>query len=81
FGGLSTKIGELHNYLNKSGKYAPAEGSAFYSNEIPISKSAFALADGLATAVRHYDSLQKNPIVAFVVQEGERNVFDQRLIE
>lgn len=81
FGGLSTKVGELHNYLNKSGKYAPVKGSAFYSNEIPISKSAFALADGLAIAVRHYDSLQENPIVAFVVQEGERNVFDQRLIE
>lgn len=81
FGGLSTKVGQLHNFLNKSGKYVPAKGSAFYSSEIPISESASSLADGLATAVHHYDSLQENPIVAFVVQEGERNVFDQRHIE
>ncbi|CAR27735.1 hypothetical protein ZYGR_0N02210 [Zygosaccharomyces rouxii] len=81
FGGLSSKVGQLHNFLNDSGKYSPDRGSEFYSNEIPVSESAIKLADALATAVEHYEPRQPNPVVAFVVQDGERNVFDQRIVE
>lgn len=81
FGGLSTKVGQLHNFLNQSGKYSPQKGSEFYLNEIPISESAVKLAEALATAVKHYEPIQPNPVVAFVVQENERNVFDQRIVE
>lgn len=81
FGGLSSKVGQLHNFLNDSGKYSPEKGLKFYSNEIPVSESASKIADTLATAVEHYEFCKQNPVVAFVVQDGERNVFDQRIIE
>lgn len=81
FGGLSRKVGELHNFLNESGGYSPASGSSFYKSEIPISQSDVLLADGLAAAVKLYDSQKSDPIVAFIIQNHERNVFDQRIIE
>ncbi|CDO95675.1 unnamed protein product [Kluyveromyces dobzhanskii CBS 2104] len=81
FGGLSTKVGELHDYLNKSGSYTD-NGDAFYDQDIPISQSAELLADGLAEAIGQYQSADTNkkPIVAFIVQNGERNVFDQSVL-
>ncbi|CAG98130.1 glutathione synthase [Kluyveromyces lactis] len=81
FGGLSTKVGELHDYLNKSGNYSD-NGEVFYDQDIPISPSAELLATGLATAINKYQPADKNkrPIVAFIVQNGERNVFDQSIL-
>ncbi|CCE64468.1 hypothetical protein TPHA_0H02650 [Tetrapisispora phaffii CBS 4417] len=80
FGGLSYKVSQLHEYLNDSGKYSLNNGLKFYDN-IPISDSSQKLTEGLATAIKHYDSLKENPIVVFIVQKKERNAFDQRLLE
>ncbi|EGW33870.1 uncharacterized protein SPAPADRAFT_48974 [Spathaspora passalidarum NRRL Y-27907] len=84
FGGLSTKIGELHNYLNSSGAYDQAHSSKYYEDkEIPISNSIEELAHGLADADFHYNDKKQDSktIVLFIVQPGERNCFDQRHIE
>lgn len=81
FGGLSTKVGQLHNFLNDSGKYALDKGSKFYEQDIPVSESALLLAKSLAEAATKYPSEGKQTIVAFIVQQGERNVFDQRILE
>ncbi|CCH58263.1 hypothetical protein TBLA_0A04700 [Henningerozyma blattae CBS 6284] len=78
FGGLSSKVGELHQFLNDTGKYSP-RGLPFYLNEIPVSASSQLLADGLAAAIKKYDG--SNAIVVFIVQHNERNVFDQRILE
>lgn len=78
FAGLSTKVGELHKFLNDSGKYAP-DGSRYYTGEMPVSESATAFARSMANALEKYSG--KNPIILFVVQENERNVFDQRTLE
>ncbi|RLV92342.1 Glutathione synthetase [Spathaspora sp. JA1] len=84
FGGLSTKIGELHSYLNNRGAYDNLHSSKYYKDEeIPISNSIDELAQGLADADFHYNLKQPNSktSVLFVVQPGERNCFDQRHIE
>ncbi|ODV80306.1 glutathione synthase [Suhomyces tanzawaensis NRRL Y-17324] len=80
FGALSTKVGQLHNYLNKFGVY----GKNYYSNdELPISTSIDELADSLAEADSHYKKQQSvdDSIILFIVQPNERNCFDQRHIE
>lgn len=81
FGASSTKVGELHSFLNETGKYCPDTGDVFYKAGVPVSESASLLAKGLAMAAQHYEGLSKRKIVAFVVQENERNAFDQRIIE
>ncbi|SCU90927.1 LADA_0F07140g1_1 [Lachancea dasiensis] len=81
FGGLSTKVGKLHNFLNQSGKYSLDDGRPFYTQEIPVSESARLLPKGLWEATRKYQTSASHTIVAFIVQQGERNVFDQRILE
>ncbi|KAH3687776.1 hypothetical protein WICPIJ_001239 [Wickerhamomyces pijperi] len=85
FGGLSSKVGQLHEFLNEIGAYdAENKGKKLHKSEdLPVSKSIKGLADGLATADLHYNgkNTDKKTVVLVVVQEGERNVFDQRLLE
>ncbi|CCH40519.1 Glutathione synthetase [Wickerhamomyces ciferrii] len=85
FGGLSEKVGELHNYLNNHGDYSLDEDSSkFYKTEdLPISDSIKKLSDGLADGDYYYNNQKKSTgtIVLVVVQDRERNVFDQRLLE
>lgn len=83
FGGLSSKVGQLHDYLNKSGTYDSHE--MYYGNNIPVSNSIKELSLGLAKANEVYaqnsaGSVRK-PVVLFIVQDKERNCFDQRHIE
>ncbi|GME98183.1 unnamed protein product [Ambrosiozyma monospora] len=96
FGGLSTKVGELHSFLNENGLYS-SNGSRYYETayELPISDSAKLLAKGLYHGVSYYESSQKikrktakgesipntATIVLMVIQPGERNAFDQRAVE
>lgn len=84
FGGLSTKVGELHSYLNLKGDYDADYSYKYYDdNEIPISDSINKLAKGLADGNFHYNGKQESTktVILFVVQPGERNCFDQRHIE
>lgn len=84
FGGLSTKTSELHNFLNKSNNY----GIAFDKGALPISPALQDLAKGLATMSQHYLRTSRHEVssapftaILFVVQPGERNALDQRLLE
>lgn len=80
FGGLSTKVCELHRFLNDTGRYKP-DLTSFYSQEIPISSSSELLAKALSRGVEKYGPTASPTIVAFIVQSGERNVFDQKILE
>lgn len=84
FGGLSTKVGQLHNYLNDSGKYDDNYSYKYYKDgEVPISDSANQLAKGLADGNYYYNNQNHSTktVILFIVQPGERNCFDQRHIE
>lgn len=63
---------ETNMYFNSSPSLAnPAN--------YPINSSLTELAGGLADGWRAYG--KNDAVVLFVVQEGERNVFDQRLLQ
>lgn len=88
FAGLGPKVAHLHRYLNQSGAYDAHGGSEQYYDEgdIATSEATAKLAEGLARAndLYHGQSGSGSPtstIVLFVVQENERNVFDQRHLE
>lgn len=85
FGSLSSKVSQLHTYLADSDTYGPS--AEFLKGKTAISKSIDGLADGLAVAYKEYAknnvlvSGYSKQVVLFIVQPGERNVFDQRHIE
>ncbi|KAG7193673.1 uncharacterized protein KQ657_000360 [Scheffersomyces spartinae] len=85
FGGLSTKVGQLHDFLNKSGAYDSKYSYEYYDRgEVGVSDSVNKLAEGLADGDKFYSQQQgnsKNGVVLFIVQNGERNVFDQKHVE
>lgn len=86
FGGLSTKVGKLHSYLNKIGSYSSDSNEEYYpASSLPISDSANGLAEGLYSGVKYYNDTylqgENKSIVLFVVQPNERNAFDQRAVE
>ncbi|KAG7835603.1 hypothetical protein KL942_005141 [Ogataea angusta] len=81
FGGLSPKVGQLHSFLNSQGLFGKPQ--YYRDSDLPISQSIDGLANGLLEAVKYYETTEQtaSTIVLFVVQPGERNVFDQRAIE
>lgn len=87
FGGLSSKVGKSHSYLNNIGIYDNNNNNEKYylDNELPISESDKKLAQGLYSGVRYYNKKYLNgendSIVLMIVQPNERNAFDQRAIE
>ncbi|EJS41788.1 gsh2p [Saccharomyces arboricola H-6] len=85
FAGLSGKVDRLHTYLNKANKY-DYQGPYYSEQDMVVSDSGFLLSKALANAVKSYTSQQnptisRDPIVAFIVQRNERNVFDQKILE
>ena len=88
FPGLSSKVGELHSYLNAMGKY-DEKGEPFYQvGELHVSESIVFVARGIASAMNMYQvdtsnkiREQDDKIVLFVVEENESNLYDQKLIE
>lgn len=86
FGGLSSKISELHKFLNDIGMYNNEDDKRvkyYKDEELAISKSSQELAKGLYEGVSYYNKTHdaKDTVVLFVVQPNERNAFDQRAIE
>jgi glutathione synthase len=82
FGGLSSKVAEVHKYLNVNRHYD--DKTTFYQDEnLPLSESIEGLSKGLADGDFSYNngSEDSNTVILVVVQEKERNVFDQRLLE
>ncbi|USP78544.1 hypothetical protein yc1106_05818 [Curvularia clavata] len=83
FGGLSSQISALHRYLLRIDAYPESARSVIKEEALQLSKSASSLARGLAAAHKAYGSSRTSrPLcVLFVVQDPERNVFDQRHLE
>ncbi|QIW98435.1 hypothetical protein AMS68_003953 [Peltaster fructicola] len=82
FGGLSSRVGELHHHLHNSQAYPSSLLSTVNSKTMPLSNSIAGLAAGLAESFHAYQKTSTHSsCVIFVVQNPERNVFDQRHIE
>lgn len=84
FGGLSSKVNNLHNYLNKSGNYDNKYLMKYYDDsELPISSSVDDIAKAIYQGNYYYNGQDHNEktIILFIVQPKERNCFDQRHIE
>ncbi|KAI0780868.1 glutathione synthase [Trametes elegans] len=78
FGALSQNIAQLHRHLLTTTEYFNSSPFLRLEN-LPPNETISGLAEGLAAAHKAYGSL--NAWILFVVQDGERNVFDQRWLE
>ncbi|KAF8877154.1 hypothetical protein CPB84DRAFT_1838626 [Gymnopilus junonius] len=78
FGCLSQKISELHRYLSAATNYYMTSPYLTRDN-FPPNETISGLANGLAEAHKAYNVPGSQ--ILFVVQPGERNVFDQRALE
>ncbi|ORE06103.1 glutathione synthetase [Rhizopus microsporus var. microsporus] len=77
FMSLSTRTSQLHRFLLSTVKaYA---GNAIKMDQLPENNAVEYIADGLASAWKHYGNPSAR--IVMVVQPGERNAFDQRWIE
>lgn len=83
FGPLCSRVSELHRYLARSTKGFFGVSPELTVDKLPINRALETLAGGLAAGYRAYAERAKaeDAILLFVVQDGERNAFDQRLIE
>ena len=83
FGGLSSKVSALHRHLQSINAYPPLQSSIINESSLPQSKSIPSLAAGLAAAHNAYGKPRsgKPLCVIFLVQDPERNVFDQRHLQ
>lgn len=83
FGGLTSKVADLHRYLVATGSYGSGVDLAI--DDIPRSNSIAELADGLAHGHKAYAAQNgvdsKQLAVLAVVEEDERNAIDQRHLE
>ncbi|KAK3117813.1 Glutathione synthetase [Teratosphaeriaceae sp. CCFEE 6253] len=83
FGGLSSQVSALHKYLLSIDAYTESISNIINDAALPKSSSVAGLASGLAKAHEAYGPSDDGlPIcVIFLVQDPERNVFDQRHVE
>ncbi|KZF22249.1 glutathione synthetase-like protein [Xylona heveae TC161] len=90
FGGLSEKVGDLHRYLYNTSCYPPTPSSSSGTASNLINTSSLtpnhtisSLSSGLAAAHDHYgpSKTSNQKCIIFLVQDPERNVFDQRPLE
>ncbi|KPV72466.1 uncharacterized protein RHOBADRAFT_18343 [Rhodotorula graminis WP1] len=77
FGALSTRVGDLHRYLLASGAYPPHP--SLTTSALPTNSALAGLAGGLAAAHKAYGV--DDAVVLMVIQDNERNAFDQRPLE
>ncbi|SMR56758.1 unnamed protein product [Zymoseptoria tritici ST99CH_1E4] len=82
FGGLSSQVSGLHRHLLSIDAY-PETSSTINESSLPASDSAALLATGMANAHKAYGPTSTGlpTCVIFLVQDPERNVFDQRHVE
>ncbi|TRM62102.1 glutathione synthase [Schizophyllum amplum] len=78
FGCLSQRAAAMHRYLQHSSQYFGVSEHLKPDN-FPSNETTAGLAEGLAAAHKAYG--KPKSFILFVVQGGERNVFDQRWLE
>lgn len=71
FGALGSRVSALHRFLLADRGLSPSD--------LPPNPALDRLAAGLAAAARYYG--RPGSVVCFLIQPGERNRFDQRLLE
>ncbi|KAI9719106.1 MAG: hypothetical protein M1812_003736 [Candelaria pacifica] len=85
FGGLSSQVSELHKHLLSATAYLPADPPLITPSSLPTNPSIASLSAGLAAAHKAYGLSKSTPpkslCIIFVVQQPERNAFDQRHLE
>ncbi|SNX86677.1 related to glutathione synthase [Melanopsichium pennsylvanicum] len=88
FGALCTKVSGLHRHLASTTDYLNIYNGLENLDNLPVNRAQEVLIGGLAAAHAAYLSQKslskeaaKNVYILFVVQEGERNAFDQRPLE
>ncbi|RDA88015.1 hypothetical protein CP532_3434 [Ophiocordyceps camponoti-leonardi (nom. inval.)] len=83
FGGLAHRTSLLHEYLAASEYPLLRQSIATGSLALPENETVRGLAAGIREAYRAYSAseLGHTTCVLFIVQDGERNVFDQRHLE
>ncbi|KAI7493905.1 glutathione synthase [Hortaea werneckii] len=83
FGGLSSQVSAMHRHLLSIDAYPESTSSLIKSTTLPQSTSVPELARGMAVAHEAYgkSSTGLPTCVIFLVQDPERNVFDQRHLE
>lgn len=83
FGGLSSQVSSLHKHLLSVGAYPESLSDILSSESLPPSTSVPGLARGMAKAHEAYGKSSNGLqlCVIFLVQDLERNVFDQRHLE
>ena len=82
FAGLSTITSQLHRYLSKRSNLYNHEDlpkSDIKPSSLPENKAVHGIAKGLATAWSLYGIHEA--VAAIIVQPGENNVYDQRMLE
>ncbi|KAL1748336.1 glutathione synthase [Schizophyllum fasciatum] len=78
FGCLSQRAAAMHRYLQQSNQYLNASEHLKPEN-FPSNNTTAGIASGLAAAHKAYG--KPGSYILFVVQPGERNVFDQSWLE
>ncbi|KAF8993507.1 hypothetical protein BDQ17DRAFT_1368246 [Cyathus striatus] len=78
FGCLSQRVAELHRYLYSATRFYDSSPHLTLES-FPTNESIAGLAEGLKMAHKAYGV--EGSQILFVVQPGERNVFDQRWLE
>jgi glutathione synthase len=83
FGGLSSQVSGLHKHLLSIDAYPESVSSLVKDDSLPEATSIKGLALGMAKAHEAYSSSTAGlpTCIIFLVQDVERNVFDQRLLE
>ncbi|KAK1751654.1 hypothetical protein QBC47DRAFT_390655 [Echria macrotheca] len=83
FGGLSAQTSLLHKHLAQTEYPLLQDSSSVSSLDLPPNESTAGLAAGLKAAYDAYGSATSGhpKCILFLVQPGERNIFDQRHLE
>ncbi|KAL8671345.1 MAG: hypothetical protein Q9168_004155 [Polycauliona sp. 1 TL-2023] len=81
FGGLSTKVSQLHSYLNSISAYPPTSPPVITSTSLSSNPCIESLSLGFSTAHRAYGPSKSSPslplCILFIVTVPESNIFDQ----
>lgn len=83
FGGLASKVSDLHRFLRDQGAYPGDVASILTPSSLPDNPSIHGLSRGLVAAHEAYGRAKtgRKTCVVMIVQDPERNTFDQKHIE
>ncbi|KAI1300932.1 glutathione synthetase-like protein [Xylaria venustula] len=83
FGGLAPRVTSLHRYLESINAYPASASSTIHASNLPLNPSAERIAAALAKAHTTYGPSPSCHLtcILFIVQDAERNIFDQRCLE